>query len=186
MKRLFDISAAAILSVVLAPILLLIAVTIKLDSRGPALHWSRRVGRDNQLFEMAKFRSMHVGTPQVATHLMVGAENHVTTVGSFLRKTSLDELPQLYNVLRGELSLVGPRPALFNQYDLIETRTLRGVHRMLPGITGWAQVCGRDELAIPEKVEYDAYYCQNQSFRFDLAILWRTVLAVVARHGGDH
>jgi len=186
MKRLFDIAAAFILIPLLLPVLIACAVAVRLDSPGPVLHISRRVGRDNILFEMPKFRTMSVGTPQVATHLLVNAPSMVTRTGRFLRQTSLDELPQLWSVLRGEMSFVGPRPALFNQDDLVTMRTAAGIHRLRPGITGWAQINGRDEIPLEKKVALDSYYLQNKSFLFDLKILfltaWRTILADGVSH----
>ena len=186
LKRLFDFIAALMLSVVLAAPMLLIAAAVRVTSRGPALYWSDRVGRDNQIFRMPKFRSMYVGTPPVATHLLSDPVSHVTPLGRFLRKSSLDELPQLFSVLVGDMSLVGPRPALFNQRDLIEARTAAGVHMLRPGISGWAQVNGRDELPILVKVAMDAQYLANRSFSLDLKILWLTTWKVVRRHGVSH
>ncbi|MFN5882944.1 MAG: sugar transferase, partial [Burkholderiales bacterium] len=152
----------------------------------PALYWSDRVGRHNKIFKMPKFRSMRVGTPAVATHLLANPQAHLTPIGSFLRKSSLDELPQLWSILLGDMSFVGPRPALFNQQDLIELRTRSGVHMLTPGLTGWAQVNGRDELPIPKKVELDAEYLARRSFWFDIKILWLTFLKVVQRDGVSH
>jgi O-antigen biosynthesis protein WbqP len=163
-----------------------IAVVIKLTSRGPILYWSDRVGRNNKIFRMPKFRTMKVNTPEVATHLLGSPKTHLTTFGSFLRKSSLDELPQLYSILKGDLSLVGPRPALYNQDDLVELRTERGIHRLVPGLTGWAQVKGRDELSIPLKVDYDYEYLQKRTFIFDLKILCMTFLRVIRRDGVSH
>jgi len=164
----------------------LIAVVVKLTSKGPVLYWSNRVGRWNRIFRMPKFRSMRTDAPQVATHLFRDPGAYLTPIGGFLRRSSLDELPQLFSVLRGELSLVGPRPALFNQDDLIALRTESGVHGLLPGVTGWAQVNGRDELPIPEKVRLDCEYLRSRSFWFDLRILAMTVLKVVRREGVSH
>jgi O-antigen biosynthesis protein WbqP len=185
-KRAFDLALAAWFLVLAGPLLVLCWLAIQLTSYGPALHWSRRVGKDNTLFLMPKFRTMRNDAPQVATHLLKDPERYLTPVGRFLRKTSLDELPQLASVLKGHLSLVGPRPALFNQDDLVALRTQIGVHRMMPGITGWAQVNGRDEMEIPEKVRYDAEYMQSQSLRFDMKILAVTVLKVLKTDGVQH
>ncbi len=185
-KRLFDILVSAFGLAVLALPMLIIAVVIRLSSPGPALHWSQRVGRDNVIFEMPKFRTMRADTPQMATHLMTEPGKWVTPIGRWLRRTSLDELPQLWSVLVGDMSVVGPRPALFNQADLIEMRTKRGVHRLVPGLTGLAQVSGRDDLPIPVKVEYDAEYCARTSLLFDLKILGRTVLKFMKAEGISH
>ena len=166
--------------------MLIIAVLVKVTSKGPALYWSDRVGINNTIFRMPKFRTMRIDTPAVATHLMKNPDAYLTSIGSLLRKFSLDELPQLYSILKGDISFVGPRPALFNQDDLIELRTGKGIHKLIPGITGWAQVNGRDELPIPVKVEFDAYYLKNRSFFFDLKILWMTFVKVVRREGVVH
>ncbi len=166
--------------------LVLIAVAVRCTSSGPALYWSDRVGRNNRTFRMPKFRSMRVDTPAVATHLLDNPGAYLTPIGSFLRKSSLDELPQLWSILRGDMSFVGPRPALFNQQDLIELRTSAGVHALLPGLTGWAQVNGRDELEIPLKVRFDAEYLQRRSMRLDGWILWLTFLKVLRRDGVAH
>lgn len=182
----FDMAVSAIALIVLSPLFLFLMLLVKLTSEGPVFHLSDRVGRGNQLFRMVKFRTMRKDTPHVATHLMTDPARYLTPVGGFLRKTSLDELPQLLNVLKGQMSLVGPRPALFNQEDLIELRTAQGVHRLVPGITGWAQVNGRDELPIPEKVRLDAWYLANRSFLLDLRIMARTVLNVMHRRGVSH
>ena len=171
---------------VLAVPMLLVFVAVRLTSPGPALYWSDRVGRHNKIFKMPKFRSMRVGTPAVATHLLVNVRSHLTPIGSFLRKSSLDELPQLWSILVGSMSFVGPRPALFNQHDLIALRTEHGVHNLVPGLTGWAQVNGRDELPIPDKVNLDATYLQQQSLLFDLRILWMTFVKVLNRDGVSH
>ena len=186
MKRLFDLCMASVLLCVLFIPLLLIAICVRITSSGPALYWSDRVGRNNDLFRMPKFRSMKINTKQVATHLMVNPKAHLTPIGGFLRKSSLDELPQLFSVLRGDLSFVGPRPALFNQQDLIELRTVRGIDKLIPGITGWAQVNGRDELSIPDKVKYDEEYFKRHTFLFDLKILWLTVIKVFFGRGVSH
>lgn len=185
-KRLFDILLGLVAGLVLLLPLLLVTLAVRLTSPGPALYWSDRVGRNNRIFRMPKFRSMRVGTPAVATHLLSDASSHLTPIGSFLRKSSLDELPQLWSILRGDMSFVGPRPALFNQDDLIVQRTEAGVHALVPGLTGWAQINGRDELPIPEKVKLDAEYLQRQSFWFDLRILWRTFNKVLRRDGVSH
>lgn len=189
MKRLFDIVLTSVGASLLSPLILFTFLLVKLTSPGPALYWSQRVGRNNQLFSMPKFRSMRVGTPQLATHLMNQQANptqFLTPVGSFIRKTSLDELPQLWSVLTGEMSIVGPRPALFNQDDLIALRTQLGVHSLAPGITGWAQVNGRDEIPIPQKVALDAYYLAHQSLWLDLKIIVLTIIKVVRRDNITH
>ena len=159
---------------------------MRLTSTGPALYWSDRVGRNNKIFKMPKFRSMRVGTPAVATHLLADAKSHLTPIGSFLRKSSLDELPQLWSILVGDMSFVGPRPALFNQHDLVELRTQQGVQSLVPGLTGWAQVNGRDELPIPDKVKLDAEYLRRKSLAFDVRILWLTFVKVLRRDGVSH
>lgn len=164
----------------------LVAIIVKLTSPGPVLYWSNRVGKNNVIFKMPKFRTMQVGTPAVATHLLANPSSFLTPIGGFLRKSSLDELPQLWNIIKGDMSLVGPRPALFNQDDLIALRTESGVHKLLPGLTGWAQINGRDELPIPEKVKLDLEYMQKQSLLFDFVILWRTFIKVIARDGVSH
>lgn len=186
MKRLFDIVLALTLGVVLALPALLVALAVKLTSRGPALYWSDRVGRENRLFRMPKFRSMRTDAPVVATHLLADPAAHLTPIGSFLRQSSLDEVPQLWCILKGDMSFVGPRPALFNQVDLIELRTTCGVHRLTPGLTGWAQINGRDDIAIPRKVELDAEYLARRSLAFDLRILWLTGFRVLKRSGVSH
>ena len=186
MKRLFDLLlGVAILMLLVVPILL-IAIAIRLTSKGPALYWSDRVGSNNKIFKMPKFRSMLIGTPALATHLLDNPDAYLSPIGDFLRRSSLDELPQLFSVLKGDMSFVGPRPALFNQDDLIALRTEKGVDKLLPGITGWAQVNGRDELSIPNKVALDAEYLNRQSFWFDIKILWMTLLRVVNRDGVSH
>ena len=186
MKRFFDLILGFFAIVALLLPALLVAIAVQLTSKGPALYWSDRVGRNNLIFKMPKFRSMRVGAPAVATHLLADARSHLTPVGSFLRKSSLDELPQLWSILAGDMSFVGPRPALFNQQDLIALRTERGVHTLVPGLTGWAQVNGRDELPITQKVAFDAEYLQRQSLWFDIKILWLTFLKVVKRDGVSH
>lgn len=185
-KRLFDVFVASVALLVFAVPMLVIAALVRLTSRGPVLYWSDRVGRHNALFRMPKFRSMYVGTPLLATHLLANADARITPVGRFLRKSSLDELPQLLSVLAGDMSIVGPRPALFNQDDLIRARTEAGVHTLRPGITGWAQVNGRDELPIPIKVRLDTAYLAERSFSLDLRILLLTVWKVVRRDGVSH
>lgn len=186
MKRLFDLFLALLASVILVMPVVILAILVKITSSGPALYWSDRVGRNNRIFRMPKFRSMRIGTPAVATHLLKDPNAYLTPIGSFLRKSSLDELPQLWSILVGDMSFVGPRPALFNQDDLIALRTERGVHELVPGLTGWAQINGRDELPIPEKVKLDVEYLQRQSLWFDIRILWLTFVKVVRRDGVSH
>ncbi len=186
MKRVFDVLLGCLAALILFMPVLMVAIAVRLTSKGSALYWSDRVGRNNVIFKMPKFRSMQVGTPAVATHLLVDARSHLTPIGSFLRKSSLDELPQLWSILVGDMSFVGPRPALFNQHDLIALRTQQGVHNLVPGLTGWAQVNGRDELPVPQKVRYDAEYLQRQSFLLDLHILWLTLVKVLRRDGVTH
>jgi O-antigen biosynthesis protein WbqP len=186
MKRLFDLLVAVHAAAFLALPILIVALAVRLTSPGPALYWSDRVGRHNRIFRMPKFRSMRIDTPAVATHLLQNPDQWLTPIGSFLRKSSLDELPQLWSILKGDMSFVGPRPALFNQDDLIALRTQAGVHELLPGLTGWAQINGRDELPIPQKVVLDAEYLARQSLFFDLKILWMTAAKVVLRHGVSH
>ncbi|EJL72840.1 sugar transferase [Variovorax sp. Varisp85] len=186
MKRLFDLVLALCAAMVLLLPVVVIALAVRLTSRGPALYWSDRVGSNNRIFKMPKFRSMRVGTPAVATHLLSDPGVYLTPIGPFLRKSSLDELPQLWSILVGDMSFVGPRPALFNQADLIGLRTQHGVHLLVPGLTGWAQVNGRDELPIPIKVQFDVEYLQRQSFWFDVRILWRTFVKVMNRDGVTH
>ena len=186
MKRIFDLILAAIAAVVLAVPIACVALLIRLTSPGPVFYWSERVGRHNAIFKMPKFRSMRVGTPAVATHLLANPAIYLTPIGSFLRKTSLDELPQLWSILHGDMSFVGPRPALFNQADLIEQRTRRGVHQLVPGLTGWAQVNGRDELPIPDKVALDAEYLRRRSFLFDIKILALTAIKVIRGDNVTH
>ena len=186
MKRLFDVIIALLLIIILLIPLLLIAFLIKITSRGPVLYWSERVGKNNALFRMPKFRSMRTDTPPVATHLLANPDQYITSVGKCIRKTSLDELPQIFSVLKGDMSFVGPRPALFNQDDLVAFRTSKNIHTLIPGITGWAQINGRDELPIPVKVDYDLYYLQNRSFIFDLKILLLTLSNVLAGKGVTH
>ena len=186
MKRLVDLILGLVAATFLIVPIFVVAVMVRLTSPGPALYWSNRVGRNNQIFQMPKFRTMRVGTPAVATHLLSNPDTYLTPIGSFLRKSSLDELPQLWSILKGDMSFVGPRPALYNQDDLIELRTRKGVDILLPGLTGWAQVNGRDELPIPQKVELDAQYLERQGFWFDLKILWLTFLKVLRRDGVSH
>lgn len=185
-KRVFDVVVVLVSLPLLGLPIFLTALAVKLSSPGPVLYWSDRVGRHNRLFRMPKFRSMRIDTPAVATHLLENPEQWLTPIGSFLRKSSLDELPQLWCILVGNMSFVGPRPALFNQEDLIALRTEMGVHSLLPGLTGWAQVNGRDELPVPLKVQMDTEYLQRRSFLFDLRILWMTALKVLARDGVSH
>jgi O-antigen biosynthesis protein WbqP len=186
MKRFFDLLLAlSATSTLLIPIIIT-AILVKLTSKGSALYWSDRVGKDNQLFKMPKFRSMKVDTPAVATHLLEDPRSVLTPVGNFLRKSSLDELPQLWSIIIGDMSFVGPRPALFNQDDLIALRTEKGVHDLVPGLTGWAQINGRDELPIPQKVALDVEYVQKQSLWFDIKVLWLTFLKVLRRDGVSH
>ena len=186
MKRMLDLLLGILAGMVLLVPLVIVAIAVRLTSKGPALYWSDRVGRNNVIFKMPKFRSMLVGTPAVATHLLGNPAAHLTPIGSFLRKSSLDELPQLWSILVGDMSFVGPRPALFNQDDLIALRTEQGVHKLVPGLTGWAQVNGRDELPIPQKVALDAEYLQKQSLWFDIRILWLTFVKVLRRDGVSH
>jgi O-antigen biosynthesis protein WbqP len=186
LKRIFDISFSVLLLLLLSPLFLILALIIKMTSKGPILYWSRRVGKNNELFSMPKFRTMRIETPQVATHLLAYPAIYLTPIGGLLRRTSLDELPQLFSILAGDLSFVGPRPALFNQDDLVALRTERGVHVLVPGLTGWAQINGRDELPIPEKVLFDYEYLQRRSFKFDLYIIFMTAFKVVRGDGIQH
>ncbi|PLX61333.1 sugar transferase [Sedimenticola selenatireducens] len=186
MKRLFDLLMIFVTTILLILPIGLIAIAVKISSPGPALYWSDRIGRNNRIFSMPKFRTMRIETPAVATHLLSDPAAYLTPIGSFLRKTSLDELPQLWSILKGDMSFVGPRPALFNQDDLIALRAEYGVHKLVPGLTGWAQVNGRDELPIPEKVKLDLEYQERQSFWFDMRILWLTFLKVLRRDGVSH
>lgn len=186
LKRLFDLLLASAAAVILLIPFLIVALMIRLTSKGPILYWSQRVGKNNALFSMPKFRSMRVGTPAVATHLLSNPETLLTPIGSFLRRSSLDELPQLWSILKGDMSFVGPRPALFNQEDLIAQRTAANVHTLTPGLTGWAQINGRDEIPIPQKVALDAEYLQRHSFEFDLKILVLTFIKVVKKEGVTH
>lgn len=186
MKRVFDLVLALAAAAVLALPVLVVALLVRITSSGPVLYWSDRVGRNNKIFKMPKFRSMRVGTPAVATHLLADPKAYLTPIGSFLRKSSLDELPQLWSILVGDMSFVGPRPALFNQDDLIDLRTHCGVHQLMPGLTGWAQVNGRDELPISQKVKFDEEYLRRQSLWFDIRILWLTFVNVIHRDGVSH
>ena len=186
MKRLFDFCLALILILVFLPIFLLVYLAVRLTSKGAAIHWSRRIGQNNCIFLMPKFRSMRVDTPQVATHLMHNPQHYLTPIGSFLRKSSLDELPQLFSILKGDMSFVGPRPALFNQDDLMLLRNQKGIAPLKPGLTGWAQINGRDELPIVEKVRLEEEYLKKQSFGFDLKILWLTFWRVLFKKGVSH
>ncbi len=185
-KRLFDLAVLFLAMPLLIPLILLVAAVVRISSPGPVLYWSDRIGRRNNVFKMPKFRTMSTNTPTVATHLLKFPEQWLTPIGSFLRKSSLDELPQVWSVIKGDMSLIGPRPALFNQYDLIALRAETGVHQLLPGLSGWAQVNGRDELPIVDKVRLDVEYLERRSFRFDLWILWLTLLKVLCRHGVSH
>ncbi len=186
MKRTFDLIICSVAGLFLLPLFIIITLTVRLTSRGPVLYWSDRVGLNNSIFRMPKFRTMQINTPAVATHLLADPDQYLTPIGSFLRKTSLDESPQLWSIMKGDMSFVGPRPALFNQDDLIALRTQYGVHELVPGLTGWAQINGRDELPIPDKVKLDVEYLQRQSFWFDLKILWLTFIKVVRRDGVSH
>ena len=185
-KRIFDLVLLLLALPMLLPIIVFVALVVGLSSSGPVLYWSDRVGRHNRIFKMPKFRSMRADTPPVATHLLQNPDAWLTPLGSFLRKSSLDELPQLWSILVGNMSFVGPRPALFNQDDLIALRTQAGVHELVPGLTGWAQINGRDEIPVPEKVKLDVEYLQRRSFGFDLWVLWMTLLKVLRRDGVSH
>jgi O-antigen biosynthesis protein WbqP len=186
MKRIFDLLLGVAILVFLVGPMLLISIAVCLSSKGAALYWSDRIGKNNVIFKMPKFRSMLIDTPAVATHLLDNPDTYLSPIGGFLRRSSLDELPQLFSVLKGDMSFVGPRPALFNQDDLIALRTVNGVDKLLPGITGWAQVNGRDELSISDKVALDTEYLNRQSFWFDMKILWMTFLKVIKRDGVSH
>jgi O-antigen biosynthesis protein WbqP len=186
MKRLFDIFLSCLLLFVFSIPILLVALMVKITSKGPALYGSDRIGINNSIFKMYKFRTMKTDTPPVATHLMKNPEHYLTPVGQFLRKTSLDELPQLFNIIKGDMSFVGPRPALFNQDDLVALRTEKGINTLVPGLTGWAQINGRDELPIPVKVGFDEYYYKNKSLLLDLKILFLTFVKVVRSEGVEH
>ena len=186
MKRLFDILLVVIVFMLLVVPIILTAIAVRITSKGSILYWSDRIGNNNEIFQMPKFRSMLIGTPSVATHLLNNPDSHLSPIGGFLRRSSLDEIPQLFSVLKGDMSFVGPRPALFNQEDLIALRSEKGVDKLLPGITGWAQVNGRDELSIPDKVVLDTEYLDRQSFWFDMKILWMTFLKVIKCEGVRH
>lgn len=186
MKRMFDLCTVLFATLILLLPFLVVAVIVRLTSLGPVLYWSDRVGQSNKIFKMPKFRTMRVDTPAVATHLLANPEQFLTPVGSFLRKSSLDELPQLWSIIKGDMSFVGPRPALFNQDDLITLRTKYGVDKLVPGLTGWAQINGRDELPIPEKVKLDVDYMDRQSLWFDIKIIFLTFLKVLKRDGVQH
>ena len=186
MKRLFDVNLSLLLLGIFSLPMFLVALLVEFTSRGAVLYWSDRVGRNNSIFKMPKFRTMRIDAPAVATHLLRNPDCYLTPIGPLLRKFSLDELPQLWSVLRGDMSFVGPRPALYNQDDLIELRTKKGIHGLVPGITGWAQINGRDELPIPTKVEYDEYYFKNRSFFFDIKILYLTFFKTVKSEGVQH
>ena len=186
MKRIFDLAMAGFLLCFLSVPIFVVGLIIKLNSEGPALYWSDRIGKDNTIFRMPKFRTMRVGTPEVASHLLTSSDQYLTSVGKILRKFSLDELPQLVSVLKGDMSFVGPRPALYNQDDLVELRTKKGIHKLVPGITGWAQVNGRDDLPISVKVEFDEYYLKHRSVVFDLRTLFLTFSSVVVSRGIIH
>jgi O-antigen biosynthesis protein WbqP len=186
MKRVFDLILVIFAGLVLLVPVILVAFSVRATSRGPVLYWSDRVGKNNQIFKMPKFRSMQVGTPAVATHLLSNPDAYLTPIGSFLRKSSLDELPQLWSILVGDMSFVGPRPALFNQHDLMALRTQADVHQLVPGLTGWAQINGRDELPIPEKVKLDVEYLHRQSLGFDLKIILLTAWKVILRDNVTH
>ena len=185
-KRLFDLFIALSATCLLAPFIVLVALAVRLTSAGPIVYWSDRVGKNNAIFRMPKFRTMRTDTPAVATHLLGNPDQYLTPIGSFLRKSSLDELPQLWSILKGDMSLVGPRPALYNQHDLIALRTEKNVHSIVPGLTGWAQINGRDELPIPDKVVLDAYYLEHQGFWLDMRILVLTFFKVIKRDGVTH
>jgi O-antigen biosynthesis protein WbqP len=186
MKRIFDLGMAGFLLCFLSVPIFVVGLIIKLNSEGPALYWSDRIGKDNTIFKMPKFRTMRMETPEVATHLLTSPDKYLTSVGKMLRKFSLDELPQLVSVLKGDMSFVGPRPALYNQDDLVELRTKKGIHKLVPGITGWAQVNGRDDLPIPVKVEFDEYYLKHRSVVFDLRTLLLTFYSVIVSRGIIH
>jgi O-antigen biosynthesis protein WbqP len=186
MKRILDVLLGILLLCFLSIPMILIALIVKLTSKGPVLYWSDRVGINNTIFRMPKFRTMRPDTPEMATHLMKNPDHYLTSVGSFLRKFSLDELPQLWSILKGDMSFIGPRPALHNQDDLVNLRTIKGIHKLIPGITGWAQVNGRDDIPIPLKVEYDAYYMKNKSMLLELKIIWWTVVNVLRKKGIKH
>lgn len=186
MKRIFDLALSLVLLALLFIPMLVIALLIKISSKGPVIFWTDRVGVDNRIFKMAKFRTMKLNTPQVATHLMEDSALYLTPIGKFLRRYSLDEIPQLFNIFSGDMTFVGPRPALFNQYDLIELRTQKNIHKLVPGITGWAQINGRDNLPIPAKVEFDDYYLKNKSMELDIRIIFITIFKAAAGENIQH
>ena len=186
MKRIFDLLLGVVILALLVIPMLLILITVRLSSKGSALYWSNRIGRNNEIFKMPKFRSMLIGAPDIATHLLNTPDSYLSPIGGFLRSTSLDEFPQLFSILKGDMSFIGPRPALHNQDELIALRTQKGIDKLLPGITGWAQVNGRDELSIPDKVALDVEYLNRQSFWFDMKILWMTFLKVIKKDGVSH
>ena len=186
MKRSSDLILAVVLLTIFTVPMIVIALLVKFTSRGPVLYWSDRVGIDNCIFKMPKYRTMKVGTPAVATHLLTAPDQYLTPIGKTLRKYSMDELPQLFSVIKGDMSFVGPRPALYNQDDLVELRTMKGIHKLVPGITGWAQINGRDDLPIPAKVDLDEYYLKHRSFAFDLKTLLLTFSSVVGSKGIQH
>lgn len=186
MKRIFDFFLALILIIIFAPVLLIVTIIIRISDPGPAIYWSKRVGKNNKLFMMPKFRSMKISTPQVATHLLKNPDQYLISIGKFIRKTSIDELPQLYSVLIGDMSFVGPRPALFNQDDLIKLRTNSNIHQLIPGITGWAQINGRDDISIPEKVSLEIDYMNNMSFLNDIKIILLTAYKVLKKESVTH
>lgn len=186
MKRLFDFTAASLLIIILGVPMLAVALLVRLTSIGPVLYWSDRVGKYNTIFKMPKYRTMKINTPSLATHLMSNPDQYLTPIGAFLRKLSIDELPQLFSILKGDMSFVGPRPALFNQDDLKELRTRKGIHVLTPGLTGWAQVNGRDDLPIPIKVDFDYYYLEHRSYFFDMKILAMTITKVLMKEGVSH
>ena len=186
MKRLVDLTLTFVTILLFVLPIIMVSVLVKLTSKGPILYWSDRVGKDNIIFKMPKFRSMKINTPVVATHLLSDPKSVLTPVGDFLRKSSLDELPQLWSIFKGHMSFVGPRPALFNQDDLIDLRTSKGVHKLVPGLTGWAQINGRDELPIPKKVALDVEYLRHQSLWIDFKIMWLTFIKVIKKDGVSH
>jgi O-antigen biosynthesis protein WbqP len=186
MRRVFEFAVAFVVAVLLVLPIFVVALSVRVTSPGPVLYWSDRVGRHNRIFKMPKFRSMRISAPAVATHLLENPDQWLTPIGSFLRKSSLDELPQLWSILKGDMNFVGPRPALFNQDDLIALRTQHGIHELVPGLTGWAQINGRDQLPISQKVQFDLEYLQRRSLAFDLKILWLTLLKVLVRDGVSH
>ncbi|MBI4654806.1 MAG: sugar transferase [Nitrospirae bacterium] len=186
MKRLFDFTMSLFLLIISSIPMLIIALLVNLTSKGPVLYWSDRIGKNNIVFKMPKFRTMNIDTMAVATHLLSNPDQHLTPIGKFLRKSSMDELPQLISIFKGDMSFVGPRPALFNQDDLIELRTKKGVYKLIPGLTGWAQINGRDDIPVPVKVDFDEYYMKHRSFFFDIKILWLTIFKVAGSAGIKH